>query len=259
MFYWKDNKKPTPKVFNPRDENWVEIGNDVLMQYIKDKKENYSLTNQRNIDFGGGVERTLAVLNGFDDNYLTEIWQPIIKEIEKISHKKYEDYKKEMRIIADHIKAAVFILGDENSITPTNIGQGYVLRRLIRRAIRYGKILNIEINFTTIIAERVIEIYRDYDNLIKNKEIVLREIDKEELKFRSTVEKGIRQFEKLAQSQNSISGKEAFLLFQSFGFPIEMTIEMGKERNIDVDKKGFEEEYKKHQELSRTISAGTFK
>ncbi len=259
MFYWKDNKKNAPKLFDPKNENWVEIGNDVLMQYVRDNKGNYNLANQQNIDFGGGLERTLAVLNGFDDNYLTEIWKPIIKTIEKISHKKYEDYKKEMRIIADHLKASVFILGDENSITPSNIGQGYVLRRLIRRAIRYGKILRIEINFTSKIAEKVIEIYEDYEILIKNKEMILKELEKEETKFRSTIERGIRQFDKLAENQKEISGKDAFLLFQSYGFPIEMTQEMAKEKNIRISIKDFHNEYKKHQELSRTTSAGVFK
>lgn len=258
MFYWKGKEK-APKIFNSQDENWVEIGNNVLMQYEKTKDNLFIPLKQKNIDFGGGLERTLAVLNNFNDNYLTEIWQPIIKEIESISHKEYNSYKKEMRIIADHLKASVFILGDEHPITPANIGQGYVLRRLIRRAIRYGKILRIEINFTKIIAEKVIEICKDYETLTKNKELILKEIEKEETKFRTTLERGIRKFEKLANEQKEISGKEAFLLFQSYGFPIEMTEEMAKERDIKVDIKEFNEEYKKHQELSRTTSAGIFK
>src|SRR3989344_1617618 len=218
------------------------------MQYTKDEKGNYALAKQKNIDFGGGVERTLAVLNGFNDNYLTEIWQPLIKEIEKISHKNYQEHKKEMRIIADHIKASVFIIAD--GIVPSNTGQGYVLRRLIRRAIRHSKLLNIETNITSILAEKVIYIY---------KEIILKEIEKEETKFRSTLEKGIRQFNKLAENQKEVSEKESFLLFQSYGFPIEMTEEMAKEKGIKVNIKEFQNEYQKHQELSRTLSAGTFK
>ena len=257
MFYWSDKSKKAPNVFNPEDKKWVEIGNNVLMQYIKDKNGDYSQSKQKNIDFGGGVERTLAVLNNLEDNYLTEVWQPIIKEIEKISHKEYSNHKKEMRIITDHVKASVFIIAD--GIFPSNTGQGYILRRLIRRAIRYGKILRIETNFTTKIAEKVIEIYEDYENLTKNKEIILKELASEETKFRNTVERGIRQFDKLAENQKEISGKESFLLFQSYGFPIEMTQEMAREKGIKVDKKGFEEEYQKHQELSRTTSAGTFK
>ena len=257
MFYYSGKK--APQKFNPEDKKWVEIGNDVLMQYEKTKDKKFIALKQKNIDFGGGVERTLAVLNNLDDNYLTEIWQPIIKEIEKISHKNYQEHKKEMRIIADHIKAATFIIGDENSITPANIGRGYVLRRLIRRAIRYSKLLNIEINFTTKVAEKVIEIYDDYENLTKNKETVLKELEKEETKFKSTLERGIRQFNKLTENQKEISGKEAFLLFQSYGFPIEITEEMAKEKNIEVNKDDFEKEYRKHQELSRTTSAGVFK
>ena len=258
MFYWTGKEK-APKIFDPKDKNWVEIGNDVLIQYEKTKDNLFIPLKQKNIDFGGGLERTLTVLNNFEDNYLTEIWQPIIKEIETISHKKYEDYKKEMRIIADHLKTSVFILGDEQPTIPANIGQGYVLRRLIRRAIRYGKILKIEINFTKIIAEKVIEIYKDYETLTKNKELILKEIEKEETKFRTTVERGIRKFEKLANEQKEISGIDAFLLFQSFGFPIEMTEEMCKEREIKIDKIGFDKEYLNHQELSRTTSAGIFK
>jgi alanyl-tRNA synthetase len=257
MFYWKENKKPAPKVFNPKDKNWVEIGNDVLLQYIKDNENNYKSANQKNIDFGGGLERTLAVLNGLDDNYLTEVFLPIIKEIEKISHKTYKDNKKEMRIIADHIKAAVFIIND--GMLPANTGQGYILRRLIRRAVRYSKLLNIEINFTTKVAEKVFEIYEDCKEIQKNKNTILTKLDEEENKFRSTVERGIRQFEKLAREKKHILGEEAFLLFQSYGFPIEMTEEMAKEKSISVDSKGFKEAYNKHQDLSRTTSSGTFK
>ncbi len=257
MFFWKNSKKKAPKLFDPKDDNWVEIGNDVLMQYFKDKSGNYNPASQKNIDFGGGLERTLAVLNDFDDNYLSEVWQPIIEEIEKISHKKYKGNEKAMRIIADHIKASAFIISD--GTFPSNIGAGYVLRRLIRRAIRYGKLLNIEINFTTKIAEPIFEIYSDYKELQKNRNTILTKLEEEENKFRKTVERGIRQFEKLAIEKKQISGEEAFLLFQSYGFPIEMTEEMARELSIKVDSKGFHEAYNKHQELSRTTSSGTFK
>lgn len=258
MFYWRSDKQ-APKKFNPEDKEWVEIWNDVFMQYEKTKEEKFVPLKQKNVDTGMGLERTLAVLNGKDDNYETEIWMPIIQEIEKISHKKYSEKKKEMRIIADHIKAAVFMIGDETPTYPSNIGQGYVLRRLIRRAIRYGKILNIEINFTTKIAERVLEIYQDYPAIKKSRNIIITKLEEEENKFRITVERGIRQFEKLAQEKKNITGEEAFLLFQSYGFPIEMTEEMAKEKSIKVDSKGFQEAYNKHQELSRTTSTGTFK
>jgi len=256
MFYWS-SQKPAPKKFNPDDSNWVEIWNDVFMQYEKTSENKFIPLKQKNVDTGMGVERTVAALNNLDDNYQTQIFKSAIEEIERISHKKYDSHKKEMRIIADHVKASAFMIAD--GINPSNTGQGYILRRLIRRSIRYGKLLNIEINFTSKVAEQVFKVYEDYSELNKNKNAILTKLEEEENKFRKTVERGIRQFEKLASENKYISGKDAFLLFQSYGFPIEMTEEMAKENNIKVDKKGFEEEYQKHQELSRTLSAGTFK
>ncbi len=257
MFFWSNSKKKAPKTFDPEDQTWVEIWNDVFMQYEKTSEGKYTPLKQKNVDTGMGLERTLAALNGFEDNYETILFKPIIEEIEKISNKKYQDNKKEMRIISDHIKAASFIIAD--GISPSNTGQGYILRRLIRRAIRYGKILGIETNFTGEIAKKIFNIYEDYKELEKNKDDILIKLEEEENKFRKTVEKGLRQFEKISSENKIISGKDAFLLFQSFGFPIEMTIEMGKEINIKIDKKGFDEEYRKHQELSRTTSSGAFK
>ena len=162
-----------------------------------------------------------------------------------------------MRIIADHIKASVFIIAD--GIMPSNIEQGYVLRRLIRRAIRHGRNLNLK-NFTKKIAEPIFSIYNDYEILKNNKNKILNELEKEENRFLETLENGIRKFEKIANSNvKLISGKLAFLLFQSYGFPLEMTKELAKEKNIRVDEKGFNEENKKHQELSRTATEGKFK
>jgi alanyl-tRNA synthetase len=253
MFYWK-SEKPVPEKFNPEDENWVEIWNDVLMQYVKDEDGNYNLAKQQNVDTGMGVERTLAVLNGFDDDYLTESFKPIIEKIEEISGKKYKGNEKAMRIIADHIKASCFMIGD--GVIPANTEQGYVLRRLIRRAVRYGRKLGIE-NFTFKLAEPVFEIYNDYTDLVVKKDKILRELELEEKRFLETLERGLRIFEKIAKDK--ILGEDAFLLYQSYGFPIEMTKELAKERNLDVDEESFFEELKKHQELSRTASAGKFK
>ena len=275
QFFWKSDK-PVPKKFNPDDKNWVEIGNDVLMQYVKDNKGNYNLAKQKNIDFGGGVERTLAVLNGFDDNYLTSLWQPIIKEIEKISKKKYSFTKGDMglkeipecwvqdmcsmRIVADHIRAATFILADPRAIKPSNTERGYVLRRLIRRAIRYGKLLGIENNFTSKIAEQIIELYgKDYSELPDNKKFIIHELNQEEDKFRLTLEKGIKEFEKIISNKKALDCKEAFLLYQSYGFPMEMIEEECKKNKIKFSREDFEKECQIHQELSRTASAGTFK
>jgi len=255
VFYWKLNDKDAPETFDPEDNNWVEIGNDVLMSHVKEN-ENYREAEQKNIDFGGGLERILAVLNNFDDNYLTDLWQPIIKKIEEISGKKYDDNKKEMRIIADHAKAAVMIISD--GAVPSNVDQGYVVRRLIRRAIRYGRNLEMK-NFITAVAESVFSIYDDWDDLQNNKQKILGELVNEENKFLQTLEKGVYLFEKISTGKQEISGKDAFLLYQSYGFPIEMTKELAKEKNITVDGDAFEQEYKVHKELSKTASAGKFK
>jgi alanyl-tRNA synthetase len=256
MFYYVGKK--APKKFDPEDKNWVEIWNDVLMQYIKDETGKYILAKQQNVDTGMGVERTLSVLNNLDDNYQTTIFQPIIKEIENISKKKYNTNKKAMRIIADHLRAAVFIIGDEKGVAPSNVGQGYVVRRLIRRAIRYAKSLNINEPFTLKIAKTILPIYPDYQELHNNHKFIYQELEKEEIKFNETLEKGLREFNKLGKD-NIITGKEAFLLFQSYGFPIEFTEELADEKNIKVDLESYNEEFKKHQDLSRTASSGQFK
>ncbi len=236
--------------------NGIEIWNNVFMQYEKDAKGNYNEGKQKNIDTGMGVERTLAVLNGLDDNYLTDSFKPIIKKIEKISNKKYEDNLKVFRIIADHIKASVFILGD--GITPSNTGQGYVLRRLIRRAVKYARDLDL-VNFTNKIAEPVFSIYDDYTYLEKSKEMILSELDKEEKKFNSTLEKGINVFEKFTKGKKEIDPKKSFLLYQSYGFPVEMIEEECGKKGIVFSREDFNKEVKSHQDLSRTASAGMFK
>lgn len=269
MFYWKLNDVPAPKVYNPNDDNWVEIWNDVLMEYIKDKEGNYSKAPQQNVDTGMGTERTVAILDGFEDNYLSSTWKPIIEKIEQLSSKKYifqkgdlglneepESWKKDvksMRIIADHIKAAVFIIND--GITPANSDQGYVLRRLIRRAIRHGRILKIQ-NFTTKITEPIYQLYDDYD---LDKEKINKELEIEEQNFLKTLKQGLKIFDKITFDSKEISAKQAFLLYQSYGFPIEMTIELAEEKGMTVDEKGFNKEMQKHQELSRTASVGKFK
>ena len=242
--------------------NNIEFWNDVFMQYNKNKNGNYEQLTQKNVDTGMGVERTIAILNNLDDTYETTIFQPLIKKIEEISGKKYRDdkNKKPIRIIADHIRAAIFILADEHHIKPSNIGQGYVLRRLIRRAIRYGKILGIKENFTAKLIDPIINVYSDYKELHESKNFILTQLNEEENKFSKTIENGLRKFEQLSNlDKKELSGKSAFLLFQSYGFPIEMTQELAKEKNIKIDIKSYEIELKKHQELSRTASAGIFK
>jgi len=261
MFYWVDKGKPEPLTTGDNKIKWVEIWNDVFMQYVKDEKGNYNSAKQKNVDTGMGVERTLAVLNGYDDNYLTPVWQPIIKEIEKISEKKYgknSEDTRAMRIIADHIKASVFIIAD--GVIPSNVERGYVLRRLIRRAVRYGKLVEINGNFTAKLVDAVIEIYPNYPELKKNRNQIITELNQEENRFRDTLEQGMKEFEKLTrETKKIISGKNAFLLYQSYGFPLEMTQELAKEKKLEVNIIEFEEENAKHQQLSRTASAGVFK
>jgi len=262
MFYWTDDTVLAPKKFDSKDKRWVEIWNDVFMQYNKNKDEKYSPLEQKNVDTGMGLERTLAVLNNLNDNYLTDLFQPIIKKIEEIFIKKYDDtpeVTRTMRIIADHIRSATFILGDEKGIAPSNVDQGYILRRLIRRAIRYGKQLGIKEVFTFKIAEVIIEKYKNvYPELQKNKEFIINQLISEEEKFSKTLGRGLREFEKMKE----IKGVDAFNLFQSYGFPLEMIEEEAKKRNLlfgEKEKNEFENEFKKHQELSRTASAGKFK
>ncbi|MBS3080776.1 alanine--tRNA ligase [Candidatus Pacearchaeota archaeon] len=257
MFFYKKDK--VPETFNPKDENWIEIWNDVLMQYEKNINGKYREAKQKNIDTGMGVERTVAVLNKLNDNYLTDCFLSIIKKIEKISNKKYSSDKeitRSMRIIADHIKASVFIIAD--GVKPGNIERGYVLRRLIRRAIRFGRNLGLK-EFVKESAMPVFEIYDDYKELKEHKNEILNELAVEEKKFLQTLEKGIAIFNKITNNKKTISGKDAFLLYQSYGFPLEITKELAKEKGINVDKQEFLKEEKKHQELSRKATEGIFK
>jgi alanyl-tRNA synthetase len=274
MFYWVGDPNKVPEVFNDDSAiaGWVEIWNDVFMQYNKKPDGSYLLLKQKNVDTGMGMERVLAILNGYDDNYQSELFYGIIKTIENLSQKKYDEsneIKRAVRIIADHIKAATFIIGDDKAITPSNTDQGYIVRRLIRRAIRYSKILDIEDNFTKKISVQVINIYKDtYPELEKNKDRIFTEIENEENKFRATLERGLKELKyRIANlkspSQNMnvklVPGLIIFDLYQSYGFPIEMTKELANEEGLEIDEVGFKEELKKHQELSRSASAGMFK
>src|SRR3989338_6764318 len=257
MFYWTGDGE-APKKFDPNDNRWVEIWNDVFMQLNKGKDGSIKPLKQKNVDTGMGFERTLAVLSGKKSAYETDLFQPVIKKIEQLSGKKYKDAQREMRIIADHVRAATFILGDDNAVTPSNVDRGYVLRRLIRRAVRYARLLEMEESLK-VLAELVVKDYGDYyTELRQNKERVFAELQKEEQKFAQTLEKGLREFEKMA-GQGNISGKDAFLLFQSYGFPLEMTEELADEKKVKVDVEGFLAEFQKHQELSRKGAEKKFK
>jgi len=257
MFYWV-GKDRSPKIFTPQDPNWVEIWNDVFMTYNKTKEGKYEILQQKNVDTGMGLERTLAVINHLSSVFETELFVPIIKKIEEISNKKYEDFSKEFRIVADHLKASIFLLAER--LEPSNVERGYILRRLIRRAIRFGRLLGIKDFFAFKLVEPVLTIYGEiYSELKENKDFIEEQLVREEEKFSKTLSKGLGLFERLAQSKKAISGKEAFDLYQSYGFPLELIKELAKEKNIEVDIQGFQEEFKRHQELSRTASAGMFK
>ena len=259
MFYWTGNEKASEK-FNPKDEKWLEIWNNVFMQYNKTKSGSFEPLKQKNVDTGMGVERILVVLNSIKDDYLTECFLQIIKEAEKLSGKAYgkdKEETREIRIIADHLKAAVFILAE--GILPSNKEHGYVLRRLIRMAVRYGNLLGIKDNFAKDIARAVFAVYSDYEQLQKNKKQILEELEKEESRFKQTIASGLKYFEKISVGKEKISGKDAFLLYQSYGFPIEMTIDLVKEKGLEIDLKEYSNELEKHQELSRTATEGRFK
>ena len=261
MFYWRSND-PIPETFDTEDERWVEIWNDVFMQYNKDENGNITELPKKNVDTGMGVDRTTAILEGVNDNYLSSIWSDVINLISEISNLPYEGNENSMRIIADHVRTSVFISADPAGVKPSNVGQGYILRRLIRRMIRHAKKLNIDISsdWEQRLAKLIIQKYKKYySELSENENVVLEVLKNEKEKFNRTLEKGLREFEKVASKNDDIDGQTAFHLYDTYGFPIELTIELAKERNMSVDEDGFKEKFKAHQELSRTASAGQFK
>ncbi len=263
IFYFRSNDE-IPLKFDPTDERWVEIWNNVFMEFNKDENGKITELPQKNVDTGMGLERIVAVLEGVTDNYETSIWKDIIKKIEEISNKPYHGNEESMRIIADHVRTAVFISADYAGIKPSNTDQGYILRRLIRRAIRHAKKLEINTNsnFLEEIALVVIKEYENYYEEIKaNKDIVLEVLKNENLKFNKTLIKGLKEFSQVLKNVNGniIDKDSAFKLYDTYGFPIELTEEMAHEKGLSVDIEGFKEKFKAHQELSRTSSAGKFK
>jgi len=257
---------------------FLEIGNNVFMQYIKTEK-GFELLSSGNIDFGGGLERIMAASNDNPDIFKTDVFTIIINKIEEISKKPYGDETKyAMQVIADHIKAAVFILAE--GLEPSNVERGYILRRLIRRAVRYGKQLSINEIFTFKVANVVIDMYRDvYPELNENQAFIEEQLVREEEKFAKTLERGLKQFQVQSSkfkvqngpeaeqvrygADNSklkiLSGEIAFDLYQTYGFPIELTEELAKEEGLAVNIDGFNEALKKHQELSRAGAEQKFK
>ena len=236
-----------------------EIWNNVFMEYNRTPDGKYELLEQKNVDTGMGVERTISVLQGKKDVYETEIFAPLIKRIKELAEiEEIDDEQvKSVRVIIDHSRAATFLLAD--GIVPRNVEQGYVLRRIIRGAIRHGKQMGIEEEFLTELSRTVIATYaEDNPHLKSNEDFILTELRKEYKKFNNTLAKGLNRFKRIAKNKNEIDGKDAFLLYQSFGFPIEITRELGIENNIPVDVDGFNAEFQKHQKVSRASADKKF-
>lgn len=269
IFYWVGEGVPPEGSNKGTDsENWMEIWNNVFMQYNRVDEKTLVPLPKKNVDTGMGLERTNCILQGKTSVYLTEVFQPIIKTIELLSQYTYgtdEEKDRSVRIIADHSRSAVFILGDQKGVTPDRVGAGYVLRRLIRRAVRHGMKLGIEKDFMAEVAATVIENFKTaYPELEENKEKVFRELTAEEAKFRSTLKKGEAEFQKMLPNlmknpKKIISGKVAYNLYETYGYPLELTQELGAENGFTVDVEGFKEAERKHQQASKTAEAGAAK
>ena len=244
---------------------YLEIWNDVFMQFEKLPDGSYKKLKQRNVDTGMGLERTLSILNGVKTVYDTDLFEDAKLEIERLTNKKYDEnseVQKAFRIILDHIRTATFMLGDTKGITPSNVDQGYVLRRLIRRAIRYGKQIELPTNALSNVAVKYVEKYKNvYPELLQNKDKIVAELNKEEEKFSKALTDGIKEFNKVIKyvQGDVFPGKTAFRLFDTFGFPIEMTVELAKENGFKVDLEGYEAAFKAHREKSQIGSEQKFK
>ena len=244
---------------------YLEIWNDVFMQYNKKEDGTFEPLAQKNVDTGMGLERTICVLNGKKSVYETDLFENILGKIAELSGKTYgedEATTKAFRIIADHMRTSTFIMGDDRGVSPANVDQGYVLRRLIRRAVRYGMEIGMPEGFTGEIAKVIIEQYKDvYPELKRNEAFVLDQLALEETRFAKTLKQGNREFEKLAQrvKDGRIDGESAFHLYDTYGFPVEMTCELAKDAGLTVDMEGFKECFKKHQATSQAGAEHRFK
>ncbi len=261
IFYWRSDDD-APLKFDPEDERWVEIWNNVFMEYYQDEQGNITELEKKNVDTGMGLERIISVIENKDDNYLTSLWAPVLQKLEEITHKSYKGNEQSMRIIMDHLRTSIFIAADYSGIKPSNTDQGYILRRLIRRAIRHARKLEIDLasDWENLLAQVIIDQYKEFfPELEENKDVVLNVLKQEKEKFSKTLEKGLKIFEKKIQNKEDIDGESAFHLYDTYGFPIELTIEEAKRNNLKVDLTGFEQKFKEHQEKSRTASQGKFK
>jgi alanyl-tRNA synthetase len=269
IFYWVGQGVP-PDTSNKQNDpaNWLEIWNNVFMEFNRVDEKTLVKLPKQNVDTGMGLDRTVTALQGKNSVYLTEIFTPVISAIEALANCQYgsnAEKDRSIRIIADHIRSSVFILGDEKGITPSNVGAGYVLRRLIRRAVRHGRKLGVEQAFLEPLARVVIEHFKGpYPELAENAAKVSAELKMEESKFLETLQKGEHEFEKLAPNllknpKKVIPGRIAFRLYDTYGFPLELTEELAAEQGLTVDRLEFDEAFKKHQELSKQGADKVFK
>ena len=244
---------------------FLEIWNDVFMQYNKNADGKYEPLKQRNVDTGMGLERTLCILNGKASVYETDIFEKAICEIEKLTGRKYGEggeVTRAFRVVLDHVRTATFMLGDTKGIVPSNTDQGYILRRIIRRAVRFGRNIGLPQGSLNAVSKTIIEKYAQvYPELVKNSARIAEELDKEETKFSKTLQQGIREFEKVASALSAggeIDGVTTFHLYDTYGFPVEITGEMAREKGLTVDVKGYEAAYAEHQAKSRAGSEQKF-
>ena len=244
---------------------YLEIWNDVFMQYNKKADGTFEPLQQKNVDTGMGLERTICVLNGKKSVYETDLFADILQKISELSGKEYgsdDETTRAFRIIADHMRTSTFIMGDDRGVSPSNVDQGYVLRRLIRRAVRYGMGIGMPEGFTGEVAKVIIEQYKDvYPELKRNEAFVLEQLSLEESRFARTLKQGNREFEKLVEKvqDGQIDGVSAFHLYDTYGFPVEMTQELARERGLTVDMDGFHECFRKHQATSQAGAEQRFK
>lgn len=260
IFYWT-GIEPAPELYDPTDQRWVEIWNNVFMAYNRQADGSYQPLDQCNVDTGLGLERVLAILNNQPDIYLSDLFQPAITYLEQVSGQAYNDNPRPLRIIADHVRASLFLLADEKAVTPSNKDQGYILRRLIRRAVRLANSWPVSAEEVLVgVARAITQIMGEaYPELITKQAFIINEFQQEIIKFRATLDRGLKELQRFIETGQPISGAQAFMLYQSYGFPLEMTQELASESDCQVDEIGFQTELAKHQALSRTAAAGKFK
>ncbi|MCH5162474.1 MAG: alanine--tRNA ligase [Clostridiales bacterium] len=265
MFYDTGKPKCCPECSPACDcGKYVEVWNDVFMQFNKTADGKFEPLKQKNVDTGMGLERALMNMQGLSSVYDTDVFKPIVDKIKELAEVKDDSVEtvKAVRVVADHIRTSTFIIGDERGVTPSNVDQGYILRRLLRRAIRFGTTIGLKAGDYSAVAAVVVDKYKDvYPELLAARDKIIFEINEEQARFSRTLENGIKEFEKLCKflQTDVIPGKSAFRLYDTYGFPLEMTIEMAKERGFTVDVDGFNARFEEHKNLSHAGAEQRFK